>query len=114
MSQNGDIERPLSLTWYPGRCEILAELWMIYRWDEQFSDFIEYNDLGLPLAYAIDNGYVTSSDEARKLINETFELLLKALQIEDLGFETVEQMLDHSELVKKDAELKGNEKGSLQ
>jgi hypothetical protein len=28
--------------------EILADLWINYKYDDEFEDFIEYNDLGLP------------------------------------------------------------------
>jgi hypothetical protein len=34
---------------FDNKISILAELWMNYRDDEELQDFIEYNDLGLPL-----------------------------------------------------------------
>jgi len=79
---------------YSDRLAILADLWINYKADEQFVDFVEYNDLGLPLAYAIDNNIVKSTDLAEQFINETFELLLAGLEIdEDTGFETLDDML---------------------
>jgi hypothetical protein len=80
-------------TQFTDRVAILAELWTNYKGDEEFADFIEYNDLGLPLAYAIDNGIVKSSSLAEQFINETFELLLAGLAIEDTGFETLDDIL---------------------
>jgi hypothetical protein len=80
-------------TQYTDRVAILAELWTNYKGDEEFADFIEYNDLGLPLAYAIDNAIVKSSSLAEQFINETFELLLAGLAIEDTGFETLDDIL---------------------
>lgn len=69
------------------QCEILAELWMNYRQDDNFADFVEYNDLGLPLAYMVHTELVTPSNEARALIEETYLLLLNALNIpEDNSF----------------------------
>jgi len=65
------------------RCEILADLWQNYRQDEEFVDFVEYNDLGLPLSYAIANEIVKSTEIAEQFINETFELLLAGLEVED-------------------------------
>ncbi len=65
------------------RVEILAQLWQDYRQDEEFTDFVEYNDLGLPLSYAIANEIVKSTDIAEQFVNETFELLLSALDVED-------------------------------
>jgi hypothetical protein len=45
-------------TSYRDKSFILAELWLSYRGDEELQDFLEANDLGLPLAYAIDNDIV--------------------------------------------------------
>lgn len=77
------------------RAEILSDLWMNYRDDEEFKDFIEYNDLGLPLAYAFCNGIVGEPNSAlENLIDETFNLLLAALEnLEDTGFESLDDLL---------------------
>jgi hypothetical protein len=80
-------------THYSNQCGILAELWLGYRDDEQFSDFTEYNDLGLPLAYAIANDIVKSSEMAQRFIEETFDLLLAGLGIEDTGFDELDDIL---------------------
>jgi hypothetical protein len=71
---------------------ILADLFLNYRSDEEFTDFIEYNDIGLPVAYAIDNGIVKGTALSEQFINETFELLIAALGVEDIGFETLDEM----------------------
>ena len=74
---------------------ILADLWMDYRGDEEFKDFVEYNDLGLPLAYLLDNKLVTATSTAEAFVLEAFELLLAGLNIqEDTGFETLDDLLD--------------------
>lgn len=77
---------------------ILAELWLNYRADEEFQDFIAYNDLGLPLAYAIDNEIVYATEAAMKFIEETFELLLSGFDVEDTGFECLDDLLEESSL----------------
>jgi hypothetical protein len=76
------------------KTQILAQLWLDYRDDEEFTDFIEYNDLGLPLAYAIGSNIVKITTQAEKFINETFELLLAGLDLEDTGFESLEELLE--------------------
>ena len=76
------------------KLSILSELWLDYRDDEEFTDFIEYNDLGLPLAYAISTNIVKSTPTAEKFINETFELLLAGLDVEDTGFEDLAEVLE--------------------
>lgn len=81
-------------TTYANKCAILADLWMNYRGDEEFQDFIEYNDLGLPLSYAIDSEIVKSTEMAQRFIEEAFSLLLAALEIEeDAGYETLDDIL---------------------
>ena len=70
---------------------------MSYRADEQFKDFVEYNDLGLPLGYAFANGIAKETEIAEKYINETYELLAEALGVSDTTeFDSLEQMLDES------------------
>jgi hypothetical protein len=80
------------------KISILADLWMDYRDDVEFADFIEYNDLSLPLAYAIDNDIVKVSDKSMAFIDESFLLLLTGLGIaEDTGFEGIEDLLEQAE-----------------
>ena len=76
------------------RCEILADLWLMYKDDETFADFIEYNDLGLPLAYAIDNDIIDKTDKASAFINEAWGLLLAGMSQEDTGFDGLNDLLD--------------------
>jgi hypothetical protein len=80
-------------TTYSNKCEILAELWTDYRDDEEFTDFIDYNDLGLPLAYAIANGIVESNQIAEGFVLETFRLLILGLEMEDTGFDSLSDIL---------------------
>jgi hypothetical protein len=74
------------------RAEILAELWLNYRDDDDFDDFVSYNDLGLPLAYLISSGIVKTTEMADKFVNETFDLLLASLEIEDTGFDSLDDI----------------------
>jgi len=83
----------ITTTHFSSKCQILAELWMNYRQDEEFEDFIEYNDLGLPIAYAISNDIVKPTAMAEQFVGETFELLMAALGVEDTGWETLDELL---------------------
>lgn len=96
------MQKPLSLrgkkesmtpTTFSDKLQILSELWLDYKEDEKLSDFIEYNDIGLPLAYVISNGIVESNDIAEKFIDQTFSMLLDLLEIEDSGFESLLDIL---------------------
>jgi hypothetical protein len=82
-------------TSFDNKCAILAEIFLDYRDDDEFDDFREYNDIGLPLAYAIHAEIITKTDRAETFINETFDLLLAGLGIdEDTGFGSVRDLLD--------------------
>lgn len=79
------------------KANILADLWMNFRDDENFKDFFEYNDLGLPLAYAVSSGIVKTTEKASKFITETFDLLLATMDIEeDEGYESLDDILGAS------------------
>ena len=82
----------MTATSFEDRCSILAELWMNYRNDQNFEDFISYNDLGLPLAYLLDNEIVKSTPLSLKFINETFDLLLGSLELQDNGYVTLDDV----------------------
>jgi len=83
-------------TTFNDKCGILADLWMNYRADADFSDFIEYNDLGLPLAYLLSEKIVSGNKEANTFIDETFDLLLAALGLEDEGYDVLDDLLARS------------------
>lgn len=83
-------------TTYSDKLAILADLWLNYRDDVEFEDFVEYNDIGLPLAYAIANDIVISTDISERFVSETFDLLLAGLNREDTGFETLDDLLSES------------------
>ncbi len=72
---------------------ILAELWMNYREDEDLQDFIEYNDLGLPMAYLLMNELVLPTDKSALYINETYDLLVGALGVPDKNWDSLDEML---------------------
>jgi hypothetical protein len=84
-------------TTFSNKCFILGDLWLNYRDDEQFMDFITYNDVGLPLAYLIDSKIVEVTEVAKNLVDQTWDLLLNALGVDDSGFQNVDEILDEAE-----------------
>jgi len=72
---------------------ILAELWMNYRDDEELEDFVEYNDIGLPLAYLLMNEIVLPSEQSAIYINETYDLFVSSLTVEDKEWQSLDEML---------------------
>ncbi len=82
------------MTTYKNKCDILGQLWQDYRDETDFEDFVQYNDLGLPLAYLISQEIVKSSPQAEIYVNETFELFLMALEADmDEEYESLEDLL---------------------
>ncbi len=93
-----EYNRTMNETTFDNKTQILADLWLNYKGDTEFADFIEYNDLGLPLAYAISAGIVPATDRAREFVEETFALLLAGMDItEDTGFESLDDLLQLDE-----------------
>jgi hypothetical protein len=80
-------------TTFDNKCIILADLWLNYKGDVEFQTFIEYNDLGLPLAYGVANAIIEASDKATNFINETFALLLDGLGVEDNDYQNLDDLL---------------------
>jgi hypothetical protein len=78
---------------FSNKISILAELWMNYRDDEQLQDFVEYNDLGLPLAYFLMNELVLPTKQAEVYIEETYNLLVASLGAEDVEYESLDELL---------------------
>jgi len=76
---------------------ILAELWMNYRDEEQLKDFIEYNDLGLPMAYFLMNELLLPTQQSELYINETYSLLLASLEVDDVEYESLDELLGAAE-----------------
>jgi len=75
------------------KCDILNDIWINHSDNEWFEDFIEINDLGLPMAYFICNGIVEATPLAVEIIDVTFADLLELLEIEDTGFTSLEEIV---------------------
>jgi hypothetical protein len=78
---------------FENKITILSELWMNYRDDEDLQDFVEYNDLGLPLAYFLMNEIVLPTSQSELYINETYDLFIASLQVADREWESLDELL---------------------
>ena len=85
------------MTDFSSICDILGSLYSNYREDKNFKDFIEFNDLGLPLAYLTSENLCEPSDDGVRYITETWELFLAGLNVKDEGFKDLEQLLEIAE-----------------
>ena len=84
------------MTGFSSKCEILGALYANYGQDPEFRDFVEFNDLGLPLAYLSNEGLCELSTDGERYIEETWTLFVKSLGIEDTGFEDIDEMFQAS------------------
>ena len=80
---------------YNMKYTILSNLWTDYKDDKDIADFVTYNDLGLPLAFMIEQKIVKSTPKAKVYIEETFELLCESLGLDsEEEYESIEEMFD--------------------
>ena len=82
----------MQLTDFDSRALILGQLWINYKVDDEWVDFMEYNDLCLPLAFAFAEGIINHTPTLEQYINETWDLFIEALGIEDEGFARLEDI----------------------
>lgn len=81
---------------------VLGSLWIQFRDSDEFETFMEYNDIGLPMAYYLAEGLVKElTPLGEQYIHETFDMFAKALdvteeEIDGLEVVTLESVLDLS------------------
>lgn len=81
------------MTNFSSKCSILGEIWEDHREDKEFVDFVEYNDLGLPLGYLNSEGLAVPTSDGMRYIEETFQLFLSSLNVEDTGFNDLNEVM---------------------
>jgi hypothetical protein len=80
---------------FSNKISILADLWINYRDQDEFEDFVEYNDLGLPLAYLVSTELAAVTDGGKIYLEETFNLLCAALGLDlDGEYISLQQMFE--------------------
>jgi hypothetical protein len=74
-------------------CDILAEVWLL-REEIEYADFFNFNLLGVTLAYAYSEELIDElSPDATDLIEEAFDAFLDEREVDDLGFESLKEIL---------------------
>ena len=82
------------MTDFTNICEILGSLYANYKEDEDLKDFIDFNDLGLPLAYFVSEDLCQVSDDGARYITETWQLFLASMDLQDTGWDNLDQMFE--------------------
>jgi hypothetical protein len=86
-------------TTFDSKALILGQVWMHHKDADQLADFFKYNDLGIPLAFALAEGIVNHTPTLEQYINETWDLFLEALNIEDQGFYNLPEVWEFIETI---------------
>ena len=81
------------MTDFSNVCAILSHLYSEFRYSEEFEQFVEINDIGLPLAYFANDNLCEVSSEGVRYISATWDDFLDLLEIEDTGFKTLDDIL---------------------
>jgi hypothetical protein len=79
---------------FADKCGILGRFWIEFRQDEELKTFLEYNDVGLPIAYFIAEGLVKETPLSEQYINETFDLLLAAIEVTEEEIDGIDNLDD--------------------
>jgi hypothetical protein len=77
--------------------DILGSFYLNYKDDKSVREFMEFNDIGLPLAFLTAEGLCQPTELAMIYIQETFFMLLATLGVEDTGFNSLENLLATAE-----------------
>ena len=74
---------------------VLADLYLNYRDEDQFKEFADYNDIGLPIAHLVHTGLCNMNKEAEVYVEETYDLLVSAMGVDpEQDYQTIDDMLD--------------------
>jgi hypothetical protein len=64
-------------------CGILGELHFTYGDSKEFKSFVEFNDLGLPLAFLTREGLIVElSSDGRRYVVDTFDMFIESLKVD--------------------------------
>jgi hypothetical protein len=78
---------------FANKAGIIGQLWIEFRNDEDFSAFMEYNDLGCPLAYMVAEGIVKElSPIGEEMINETYKMFMELVNVTDEDLEVLPEI----------------------
>lgn len=63
--------------------------------NEEYDEFFNYNDLGVPIAIALSNGLVNLTEDGEALINETWKDLCELFDADpEEEYESIDDLMD--------------------
>lgn len=78
---------------FADKAGVIGQLWIEFRNDEDFTAFMDYNDLGCPLGYMIAEGIVKEvTPLGEEMVSETYKMLLELLDVTEEDFEVLDEI----------------------
>jgi hypothetical protein len=78
---------------FADKAGIVGQLWIEFRNDEDFSAFMEYNDLGCPLGYMIAEGIVKEvTPLGEEMVSETYKMFLELVEVTEEDFAVLDEI----------------------
>ena len=75
---------------FPDKAAVIGQLWIEFRNDEEFSAFMEYNDLGCPMAYMVSKDLIKElTPIGEELIEQTFKMFLDLINVTEEEIDAV-------------------------
>jgi len=69
---------------------VIGQLWIEFRNDEDFEAFMDYNDLGCPMAYMVAEGLIKDlTPVGEEMIEETFKMFLELINVTEEEIDSV-------------------------
>ena len=69
---------------------VIGQLWIEFRNDEDFDAFMDYNDLGGPMAYMVAEGLIKDlTPVGEEMIEETFKMFLELINVTEEEIDSV-------------------------
>ena len=80
------------------KSEIIVEFVQMFGGlENMYSEFFEYNDLGIPLAISHESNLCSLTPDGIIVLDETYKEMLKALQAPEGNYESLADILEASE-----------------
>ena len=74
---------------FSDKAGVIGQLWIEFRNDEDFSAFMDYNDLGCPMAYMMAEGLIKElTPIGEEMITETFKMFLDLINLTEQEIDT--------------------------
>lgn len=82
------------MTEFYNKALVLAELYERFKDEDIFKDYMNQYDIGVPLAWMINQGICMPSDEGMMYVSDAFEYLLIWWDVKDTGFANLDEVIE--------------------